>query len=235
MSEERPAKRARDCLKPWVDAFTAANEAHKKEHRASILSSMPQPRHARYSLQVDTTEIANRELPGDRALRDIRTALRMIDRLGYRRSRQQRAFHEAFLRAAAKTLYREDYDANEDKIRKKNNWDSIGQEVLICCPRRFGKTFSVGMFCAAFAVSVPKSEIGVFSPALRASRKLLDLIRSFVDLLINARESPFAHFTASVSNAETLKLTTVEGVSDDVRGISSYPAGTKVRSCLKHN
>ena len=40
-------------------------------------------------------------------------------------------------------------------------------------PRRFGKTFSIAIFCACLALSFGV-EIVVFSPARRASRKLLE-------------------------------------------------------------
>ena len=48
-------------------------------------------------------------------------------------------------------------------------------------PRRFGKTFSIAIFCACLALAVGL-EIVVFSPARRASRKLLERIVEFIVL-----------------------------------------------------
>ena len=49
-------------------------------------------------------------------------------------------------------------------------------------PRRFGKTFSIAIFCACFLLT-QKAEIVVFSPARRASRKLLERVIEFVNIL----------------------------------------------------
>ena len=53
---------------------------------------------------------------------------------------------------------------------------------MISTPRRFGKTFSIAIFCAALAMSFG-TEIVVFSPARRASRKLLERMVEFIRLL----------------------------------------------------
>ncbi len=57
----------------------------------------------------------------------------------------------------------------------KNGWSKCSSEVLISTPRRFGKTFSIAIFAACLALT-QKCEIVVFSPARRASRKLLERI-----------------------------------------------------------
>ena len=40
---------------------------------------------------------------------------------------------------------------------KMNGFDNLKQQVLCLTPRRFGKTTSVAMFVAAYALSVPNS------------------------------------------------------------------------------
>ena len=54
---------------------------------------------------------------------------------------------------------------------------------LLCrsTPRRFGKTFSIAIFCACLSLAFGL-EVVVFSPARRASRKLLERIVEFVRL-----------------------------------------------------
>ena len=52
--------------------------------------------------------------------------------------------------------------------------------MLVCTPRRFGKTWSVAMFVAALLYCVPNMWISVFSTGQRASSSLLDLAHKFV-------------------------------------------------------
>ena len=66
-------------------------------------------------------------------------------------------------------------------IMEKYGWERCNSEVLISTPRRFGKTFSIAIFCACLALAVGL-EIVVFSPARRASRKLLERIVEFIIL-----------------------------------------------------
>ena len=54
------------------------------------------------------------------------------------------------------------------------------QRVLVCTPRRFGKTWAVAMFIAALIYCVPNMWISVFSTGQRASSSLLDLTHKFV-------------------------------------------------------
>jgi hypothetical protein len=56
----------------------------------------------------------------------------------------------------------------------------VTYEVLVCTPRRFGKTTSVAMFCAALLYCVPDMWISCFSTGQRASSSLLDLVAKFV-------------------------------------------------------
>lgn len=107
-------------------------------------------------------------------------------------------FHVAFMKAAARVIYRGSWETERPAIMKKFGWEKSNSEVLIrrvchsaclsrdayhslarfCCrstPRRFGKTFSIAIFCACLALAFGL-EIVVFSPARRASRKLLERI-----------------------------------------------------------
>ena len=59
---------------------------------------------------------------------------------------------------------------------------------MICCPRRFGKTFATGMFVAAYLYVIPSVEICIFSPSRRQSVKMLELVRTFLIKLPGAKE-----------------------------------------------
>jgi hypothetical protein len=143
---------------------------------------------------------------GDVALRDLRAILARFDALGYercalpstrevsgphasgraRRSEQQKQFHEAYTRACARVLYKDDWKTAAPAIMEDNGWARCPSEIMISTPRRFGKTvrallykprarsptqrtwwqFSVAMFCAAMALS-NSAEICVFSETAR--------------------------------------------------------------------
>ena len=102
------------------------------------------------------------------------------------------------MKAAARVIYRGDWETDRPMIMDKYGWTKCNSEVLISTPRRFvtltplepmllahllsrdavvvqGKTFSIAIFCACLALALGL-EIVVFSPARRASRKLLERI-----------------------------------------------------------
>ena len=66
-------------------------------------------------------------------------------------------------------------------IMDKFGWPECTSEGLISTPRRFGKPVSIALFCACLALALGL-EIVVFSPARRASRKLLERIVEFIRL-----------------------------------------------------
>ena len=90
-----------------------------------------------------------------------------------------------------------------------------------CCgrPRRFGKTFSIAIFTACLALSM-KCEIVVFSPARRASRKLLERMIEFVRLL---GHEPIEF------NQEQARMRSYDGQESLIR---SFPSKVSVRAIL---
>lgn len=50
-------------------------------------------------------------------------------------STHQQKFHEAFIRAAARIIYREEWPLKKDTIMRHNGWESARSEVLISTPR----------------------------------------------------------------------------------------------------
>jgi hypothetical protein len=51
-------------------------------------------------------------------------------------------FHVAFMKAAARVIYRGSWETERPAIMKRYGWETSNSEVLISTPRRFGKTFS---------------------------------------------------------------------------------------------
>ena len=140
--------------------------------------------------------IRGETMAGDTNLRTLRTLLSIIDDRGFERSAHQVQFHSAFERSTARVIYKRDWASSRSQIMAKNGWTTCSSEVLISTPRRFGKTFAcvqtnrkthtfhhipttrlfhhrIAIFAACLALSFG-CEIVVFSPARRASRKLLE-------------------------------------------------------------
>jgi hypothetical protein len=137
--------------------------------------------------QASAEEALGRRIPqdefqGDTNIRTLRALLKMVDERGFERSPHQVRFHDAFERATARVIYRDNWGTDRPAIMKKNQWDTCPSEVMISTPRRFGKTFSIGIFAACLALTL-KCEVVVFSPARRASRKLLERMVEFIRLL----------------------------------------------------
>lgn len=72
---------------------------------------------------------------GDAVLRTLRTLLAMTDERGFQRSPHQVRFHDSFIRATSRVVYKADWMANRPKIMKKNGWEKCSSEILISTPR----------------------------------------------------------------------------------------------------
>jgi hypothetical protein len=151
-------------------------------------------------------------------MRCIDTLLKRCDERGFERSAQQLQFHDMFLRACGRVIYKKDWAAHEPEIMKLHNWTRCKSEVAISTPRRFGKTFSVALFVACIALSCPQ-EICVFSPARRASRKMLERILEFVRLV--GGESRLCE-----SNMEQARLRPFNGTGTSL--VRSFPSKVSV-------
>lgn len=76
---------------------------------------------------------------GDAVLRTLQTLLTMTDDRGYQRSPHQIRFHDSFIRATSRVIYKNEWMSNKPLIMKQNGWDKCPSEILISTPRRFGK------------------------------------------------------------------------------------------------
>ena len=123
-------------------------------------------------LQTQQEELALSQIKGDQILLELRQCLKCFTT----RSKHQILFHESFVQANLKNIYGDDFAANEIRIKLENLIDQVQEFALVCCPRRFGKTFAVAMFVAAYLVCC-EATVVVFSPGKRQSTMLLQLIK----------------------------------------------------------
>ena len=131
-----------------------------------------------------------------------------------------RGAHENTLLVQVRHLYKDEFDASFARILAENGWDQARQEIMICCPRRFGKTWATAMYVAAYLYAIPSCELCIFSPSRRQSQKLLNLVRTFLAKL------PGAMDRVEKSNAETMWMRG-DATEDDRRIVSSYPSSVK--------
>jgi len=170
------------------------------------------------------------EYQGDVNYRTLQKLLTRVDQRGFERSSQQLEFHVAFLKAAARVIYRGSWETERPAIMKKHGWEKSNSEVLISTPRRFGKTFSIAIFCACLALAFGL-EVVVFSPARRASRKLLERIVEFVRLA--GGDDRICEF-----NQEAARVLAFDGRKSLIRsfpskvGVRRSDSNTDVRGCL---
>ena len=186
------------------------NEIEKKEsHAKKRMKLMFKPISYRYKvLKNDSNVSSNRDYVLDAIYRDL-------DRLD--RSSTQKDFHQSFLSACLRLIYEEDYERERHRVCKKYNFSSKKQQVLICAPRRMGKTFATAFFAIVFAINVPGTEVSIFSPGKRQSVSLMEHIVGFMNKL--GEDDRVIR-----KNEEKLVLRSINGKESK---INAYPSAVK--------
>lgn len=155
-----------------------------------------------------------------------RKYLAKLDTKGWNRSYHQRLFHDDFLKACTRSFWKLEppgqFARDHQTILRKNGWDHIAQEILISTPRRFGKTISVSMFCAAMLLACPGVEISIYSTCKRISQKILRNVQKFA-LMIADDDYASLNFAVKRENMEEINLQGPLG-NTDIRIINSYPS-----------
>lgn len=118
------------------------------------------------------------EVKGDRELKLLRKCIR-----SFKMTAQQLRIAELFTQSQIPFIYKDDFEANELRIKEENEVDDFNQYALVCMARRMGKTYITSIFAACLLVSVSDSQIVVYSPGQRQSRMMMDLIRKHLNKL----------------------------------------------------
>jgi hypothetical protein len=131
LSERRKLKRQKLQVKPFfvaeAEAAAAKDGGQGDGDKDPSVASQKKPEAA--------------EFEGDEILAKLQSLLQTIDERGFQRSRQQLMFHDAFIRATSRVMYKKDWSTARPVIMEKNKWTKCSSEILISTPRRFGKTF----------------------------------------------------------------------------------------------
>lgn len=95
------------------------------------------------------------------------------------RSPQQKKFHKSFLASFLRIIYGDEYESEKHRVCKKYGFESRKQQVLICAPRRIGKTWAVAYLVVVASIVLSGTEISIFSPGKRQSVALMTHIYNF--------------------------------------------------------
>ena len=202
------------------------NSAKNVPTRASTGTTHPGHQQGLLAGATIATSVATNARPvvaGDRLLENLYGKLAHIDRLQYPRSHHQVKFHDCFTRASLRIIYGDDFDRVEQFLLDEFDVSEFRTEVMIVTPRRFGKTFSVAQYCAAFATSIMGKEVAIFSTGRRASKKILDLVVRFIKPLLRKTQK------ITLRNVEEVHILDTETMH--VNKVCSYPSKVQVRYC----
>jgi len=63
-------------------------------------------------------------------LRTAMAILSEVDQRGFERSTHQQRFHDAFIRASSRVIYKEEWAVHRAAIMRKNEWDKTPSEIV---------------------------------------------------------------------------------------------------------
>lgn len=156
---------------------------------------------------------------GPARLKALIKALNRLDELGYKRSKGQRQFHKAFIGACLKKIYGDEIYRDLGHLLAEYDLEELKSDVILCTPRRFGKTMSVALFAAAYLLTQPNAELSIFSTGRRTSRKILALIWQMVVKLAGTPS------VVVIYNQECLE---VRGAGEFTSKCYSYPSKVQI-------
>jgi hypothetical protein len=170
-----------------------------------------------YKKKTEKAKNTSGSLSGDRKLEMIKF---WLDNLGLKRHHHQIRFHEHMIKACLSKIYEEEWETQYEQITHKFGIEKMKREGLYTCPRRFGKTTAVAIYCAAFLLVVPNSKVAVFATGKRTAKKLMMQIVGFL--------IKYPGFLDRVKTKNQEDLILDFGISDE-RMLSCYPSTVKVR------
>lgn len=122
--------------------------------------------------------------PGDLMLNALFRSLAVFDQTKFRRSPSQMEMHVLMTQACLRQIYGTEYLSKLPELLQRFGVSSFLSLVAVFATRRFGKTFALAQFIAAFMWSQERSVINVFSLSRRASRSMVDKILMMLQVLV---------------------------------------------------
>ncbi len=163
--------------------------------------------------------VSRREVSGDQKMKALHRRLTELD-VHYPRSQQQREFHDAFIQACLPLIYGDDLSRYLVRILRSLNVDHLQSEVMICTPRRFGKTMGVVLYVVAFMLALSNAEVVVYSIGGRTSNMFSAQVYNVLVQLLGGDQR------IVVYNKETLVLINDHGTKSTLK---AYPSNSTIR------
>jgi hypothetical protein len=184
-----------------------------------------------------------KECQGDIRVRRQLEALAYIDKVMFRRSKQQKQMHHAMLLLSLESYYGTELNENLVRLLKKYKISEIRNEGLFMAPRRFGKTIGGGMYVGCELVTQPGDktnymghDVLVYSNNQRASS--LFLMVTFRVVMALLENENFGGTLAALEKRGSMTIKTREGFTnimtalpadeDRLRGVGSRAVSSTV-------
>lgn len=153
---------------------------------------------------------------GDQMLDSLETCLAQFDTTEFRRSPEQKEMHLMWTQASIAQIYAAEYASKLPELLRRYKVPIFWPFVAIFATRRFGKTFAMAMFVAAFLWTQQRSVISVFSISQRTSKAMMDKILMMLQKLVPKDKE----LQVVTKNQENLSIINSIGVTSTVY---SYP------------
>jgi len=121
---------------------------------------------------------------GDQMIEALFKCLAGIDQTKFRRSPSQMEMHVLMTQACLRQIYGTEYLSKLPELLQRFEVATFHSLVSIFATRRFGKTFALAQFIAAFMWTQQRSVINVFSLSRRASISMVNKILMMLYLLV---------------------------------------------------
>ena len=153
---------------------------------------------------------------GDQMLDSLLNCLATFDSTQFERSPPQVEMHSIWTQSCLRQIYDTEYLSKQPALMRRFGVSHFHSLVAIFATRRFGKTFAMAQFIAAFLWTQERSVINVFSLSRRNSRAMVDKIIMMLGVLVDGIEN----VEIKVKNQEVLTIVNPSGAESTVY---SYP------------
>lgn len=179
--------------------------------------------------ELDKPSTEQVQLKGEETLKEIRALLK--DGFGIKRSETQWKVHNGMIESMLPTIYGDEYKTHSGRILKSLNVEELRQEVMVVMARRQGKSYSVGMGCAAFLLLCSDVRLAVFATGKRMAAALLDITKRMIEKAwdlgaVNREDYEIIH-----SNQEVFHIRGPDGTD---RILNVMPGTAKVSQLLAY-
>jgi hypothetical protein len=161
-------------------------------------------------------------------------AMISLDSFKWKRSPDQKRFHDAIFMTSAPHIYKSDFLTCRDKILDRFGRDEFPLAAMIMTPRRWGKTTASAMAAAVLMYVGRKLNILVFSTGQRMSTLFAQKVKTYFCELPGASQRILVNNTTTFEVASfdspkglTKQATLTAGFSNKLSALASTVKGTK--------